>query len=727
LTDQTDSAEKEEKPENTGKVHTAKELSGRYLAIAYEDGGDRIRVCVLDLKATEGTRTVRWETASSKEIRSFSFSPEGRRLLIAFGGGLVSVLERETGEVLRALHHPSGRPFNSAVFDNNGERIAVASADDKVRVYGSDSDEPLLTLSTYRSDGKVVKVHKSAVTDVAFTLTGRSLVAVDVEGQVVRWDIPDSRPPVAVVLGHHAQSVNLVRMSPETADPDASPLVLTASLDRTARLWDLGTGKKLAVFSHNQAVSNARFSTDGSRILTYSEQDGSARLWGVEPVSGLSISLPHDDHVWHLDVVSVPHFSGMEGIGLLVATAAYDGRVSVWPYDRTTGELVRDEVLTLEPRVPAAQGGRQIRRVSFSPSADLLAAASFDGTARVWHLATGTEACAVKAGTGSVPSRVNYALFAPDEDWLVTASEDAAQPLRFWRLDYGQGCPPLEVEGRLPTWDAPVESLTLGRAPEAWEGEDVLIAAGTESGLLRVLRRSSRGELSVFCEHQLQTGAVHDLSFSPDGQLLAIAGEDGAALVRLRETRKTCGVPRDLKGHSKRIYSVRFAPEGERLVTASLDKTAKVWRSDGALLATLRGHTDRIFHAELSPDGDWILTASRDGRVRIWETPKVYGGEMESYLMLDGQLGGVSYAAFSPDGNYIAAAYWESAALIWRLWNDDSGGRLADWNADALREYPRSGDGAHVVYGSPKGRDEAWSRLSIVSEAERFRADKGLD
>ena len=54
--------------------------------------------------------------------------------------------------------------------------------------------------------------------------------------------------------------------------------ILTASWDKTARLWDGGSGKLLATFQHEGAVNSAVFSPDGARILTASA-DRTARLW----------------------------------------------------------------------------------------------------------------------------------------------------------------------------------------------------------------------------------------------------------------------------------------------------------------------------------------------------------------------------------------------------------------------------------------------------------------
>ena len=66
-------------------------------------------------------------------------------------------------------------------------------------------------------------------------------------------------------------------------------------------------------------------------------------------------------------------------------------------------------------------------------------------------------------------------------------------------------------------------------------------------------------------------------------------------------------------------YSAAFSPDGQRIVTASEDKTARVWNAaTGQQVAKLEGHTDNVFSAGFSPDGQRILTASGDGTARVY-------------------------------------------------------------------------------------------------------------
>ncbi len=78
-----------------------------------------------------------------------------------------------------------------------------------------------------------------------------------------------------MTLKGHTSYVNAAVFSPR------DPFVLTASADTTARLWNVETGKTLAILKGHRGYLNAGvFSLDGTRILTVSS-DKTAKLWAV--------------------------------------------------------------------------------------------------------------------------------------------------------------------------------------------------------------------------------------------------------------------------------------------------------------------------------------------------------------------------------------------------------------------------------------------------------------
>jgi hypothetical protein len=72
--------------------------------------------------------------------------------------------------------------------------------------------------------------------------------------------------------------------------------------------------------------------------------------------------------------------------------------------------------------------------------------------------------------------------------------------------------------------------------------------------------------------------------------------------------------------HNDLIASAAFSPDGRRIVTASYDRSARLWDArTGAPLGMPMKHNDLIASAAFSPDGSRIVTASHDHTARLWD------------------------------------------------------------------------------------------------------------
>src|SRR5262249_48064749 len=69
-----------------------------------------------------------------------------------------------------------------------------------------------------------------------------------------------------------------------------------------------------------------------------------------------------------------------------------------------------------------------------------------------------------------------------------------------------------------------------------------------------------------------------------------------------------------LSGHEGSVISAAFSPDGKRIVTASLDRTARLWDTETGkpIGELLTGHAEGVTRAAVSPDGKRIVTASSE-------------------------------------------------------------------------------------------------------------------
>jgi WD40 repeat protein len=450
--------------------------------------------------------------------------------------------------------------------------------------------------------------------------------------------------------------------------PDGTRIV-TASEDKTARIWDARTGAQLGVlWGHGDGVSCAAYSPDGTRIVTASD-DKTARVWDARAGKLLAVLSGHGDGV---------SCAAYSPDGTRIVTASNDKTARIW--DARTG--VQLAVLPGH--------GDSVYTAAYSPDGTHIVTASGDKTARIWDAGSGKQ-LAVLLGHGD---GVNCAAYSPDGTRIVTASRD--KTARIWDARSGKQLAVLSGHASLV--------FSVAYSPD---GTHIVTASGDKTARIWDVRTGM--QLAALSGHG---GFVISAMFSPDGTRIVTGSRDKTARVWDARMGAQLAV---FSGHESHLYSAAYSPDGTRIVTASLDKTARIWDArTGAQLAVLSLHGDVLYSADYSPDGAHIVTASFDKTARIWDAAT--GAQL---VILSGHGGRVVGAAYSPDGTRIVTASFDKTA---RIWDARTGVQLAvlSGHGDSLGSAAYSPGGTRIVTASGDKTARIWdartgAQLAVLS------------
>lgn len=244
----------------------------------------------------------------------------------------------------------------------------------------------------------------------------------------------------------------------------------------------------------------------------------------------------------------------------------------------------------------------------------------------------------------------------------------------------------------------PVKVEALLEANPVWAvafRENSLFATGGSNVSIRNLLNLEL--LDVFGNH---TDSIYGIAISPTEEQIVTASADRTAKIWDMNTRT---LQHTLKGHSAAIWSVDFSSDGETIATGSVDTTIKRWdATTGTLKDTLSGHRDWVFAVAYSPQGDILASASKDHTIKLWDQN---GTELRS---LTGHENAVRAIAFSATGDKLASASWDQTVKIW----DTQTGQLLQTlsgHSDRVVAVAFSPDGKTLASGSIDQTIKLWN------------------
>lgn len=705
-------------------------------------------------------------------VFSASFSPDGKsvassgydkRVLVwqpdrveAFDYVAVARGEkRERSPFLELSGH--GAAVDAVRYSADGSLIVSGARDNTIRLWSADTGS---TVQVFRG-------HNEWIRAVEFSPDGRSVVSGSKDGTVKVWSMQDYEE-LRVLRGRtlvgHDGEILAARFSHD------GKRVVTSSRDRSAMVFDVATGRRIAVLAegHQFLATSGVFFPDGERMAT-SAADNTTRIWEVGSGSQ-KLAIENTGRAAALDV-------------------SHDGR---WLVTGAPKPPVLDENRDAKPSWSAqlwdAGTGKRVMSfddhayevvvVKFSPDASMVFTGDARGTGRLWDPKTGKLLFKLVSHN----ARVNTAVFADEGRRLLTGSSD--NTVAQWDTRTGEQLPEKTLknraavlsmdvvpggqrvvtgsdDGHIRVWSIdggePLAEIgeaknngRVGAIDVSSDGELVVMTDSSPSNTVRVWNLSDGSELTVggepFLDWSDRRTPLLSARFSPsNGSILTVGGAD-ARLWDLRTAEEQMA----FTPHGA-VAAADFSRNGKYVVTGSWDFSAKIWMLDengGRVVARLDGgHASRVTSARFSPDRNStrILTTSEDGTAKLWNTishevvqsfvghtgPVVHGAFSEdgtrivtgstdgtarvwdvatgeTLRVLKGHQWGVLSAEFSEDGRFVATGSADNTARVWDLSDPDSEPLVLRGHTSEVTSVAVSPDGTRVLTGSKDDTVKLW-------------------
>ncbi len=633
--------------------------------------------------ALDGTARV-WDAHTGREEALFRhvggpllcvrFSPDGQRVVVTGSGGGAWIHDLQPGApTVELVGH--GRGVHWAQFSTDGTRVVTASRDRTARVWDARDGRELARLAGHTgsvAEARFVDGGRLVLTRSAEPPEGATTVEND--GTARLFDAR-SGAELRVLAGHTGAVVAF------DASSDGRFLV-TASEDRTARLWSLeGSGADpVRVFEAPGRVHGAAFSPDSARLAL--SWDAGAKVVDVETGADV-FHLPNHEHRAVVLIAWRPD-------GGELATVARDDALRI--FRASDGKLVR----TCRGEV------RQIAGMRWSPDGTFMTTWQRRNTADVWYGANRPFLPEMRGHT----EPVRTVGFAPAGERVLTASDD----------------------GTARTWRVPsAEPEVLFDPARAGRVRRPLVGAVFDPSGARVSTTDVDGSVLVWdaadarllASYQGAPGTEVKASFSPDGTRLAFA--DGSGAVRIVEL--DSGRTRRLAAHDGSVTALRFSDDGLHLASGGDDRrvclwdaaiprdaaaesesTTPIWRSEE--FATSLVALTTVFDVLIAHDGRWVAAACQNVHIELHDARD--GRTLASALLATpGRL------EASADGSLLmVTSKYGQATTIWRVLDGPGGLQLEQ------RPLPQE-PGAHHTNSTTSLAIAASAPIAVTGSLDR--------
>ncbi len=527
-----------------------------------------------------GSGKVLWEVGGHKGgVTAAAFSPDGRRVVIGYGGpqrshgkGWALLREAATG---RMLTPPLGHDhlIHAAAFSPDGRAFVTESG-----VWDGIKDNGLARF--WDLDGGEIQdpiPHPYLGLCVAFSPDGTQLLIGHWDDAARLWDRATGSP-IEPLLRHH-DPVRVVAFSPD------GQTLLTGGAGGSVRLWDRAGQPLSPWLGHQSLLHAAAFSPDGKTVLTASH-DHTARLWEVVARSPGRAFLPGGP-----GAVPLAFSSDLRTI------LTVDAKHTVYIQDAATGDVLGQPLRHDGPVVLGAVASESLVAVTVEG----------EKLTRVWDAAAGRVIVDLPH-----PDRVFDVALSPDGKMAATGTWEMAC---LWNAVTGQQVEKLRQTPALgPEWAV------------AFSPDGKTLATGGVNYTARLWDAVTGAPRGAPLRH---ARGVRGIAFSPDGRFLLTGCGDQAAWLWDLATGWPVGARME---HDGAVEAVAFRLDSQMIVTGGRDQTAQLWDAvTGKRLGPPLRHSAPVRRVAFGLDGRTIMTAAVENAtsttqgegwtVRSWSVP----------------------------------------------------------------------------------------------------------
>lgn len=573
-------------------------------------------------------------------IWQVGFRDDDRAVLASSVTGQVRAFGVETSATaqiygLRADQHHKSWSFG---FAQGYERVASAGGDGQILVWDDRGNLESRFLG-----------HRSRVRAVAI-LPDRSIISCSEDCSVYRWRRTFAGGQKTELYRHRDRATTL---SLDSSDN----LVASGAGDGEIIFHVLDSGETTRVDAHLGEIRCVRFCQDGTRAVSIGD-DNVVKIWDATSYTIV------DDFAVPFAAKAICFLGQTTGV---LVVGADDGQVSIWraPYN--------------EPMVSWGAHSNVVRSVASSREGSFIASGGDDQTLQVWR--TTERENQVPTLLRSYPgylSQVRALAFVPSGE-LASAHDDGqihmwdvstgrpsqfrpikAHKGRIWSLGLlrnGEFLVSAGEDGEIHVWESPdtgPRQTWLGHeyrvfAVACRDCPSVLVASGGSDKTIRFWRLGQETAIQTLETDIGHSRRVRDVAFSPDGEMLVSAGEDGKVLIWTETDGKWSRSKSILE--ERPVTSARFMPDSSAIVYVTDAGELVVWMlaEDGRQRLQLGERP--LLTVSISPDGRQAVAGSDDGLVHPVDLDKFV-----ATTPIQAHLDWVEQVLFSSDGSVFATA-----------------------------------------------------------------------